>query len=339
MKQNERDMSGFFGFVLVGSGNISTTYLSAIGKVAGAEVVALVSRSGHRPQGIEDGVPVVTSLSEVTADYQGVILCTPNGTHCEGACEAAALGKHVLTEKVLEITRERMDKMIAACDAANVNLGVSYQRRMSPGNVATKRLLDDGSLGRIFAADMRVKFYRDMDYYNSATYRGGYSIDGGGPFIQQAAHNVDIFAWFFGLPDTVVSMLDTFRHDIEVEDHGVALMRYGNGMIGTITASTASKPGFAPVLEIHGVNGSLVLVNDEITGWNVDGVANPVVNTDYEVHDGSTSAAVTDTAGHEAIISDFITAARENRAPAVTASSAKLATDLILQIYESNVSR
>ncbi len=330
-------MSDSFRFAIVGSGNISTTYLQAIDKVEGAEIAGLISRSGSRPDGLPDDVPVVASLSEMTADFDAVILCTPNGTHCEGACEAAALGKHVLTEKVLEITRARMDQMIAACDAANVNLGVSYQRRMSPGNVAVKRLLEDGVLGRVFAADMRVKFYRDMDYYNSGSYRGGYAIDGGGPFIQQAAHNVDIFAWLFGLPIKVVSMLDTFTHEIDVEDHGVALMRYPDGMIGTITASTATKPGFSPVLEIHGENGTLVLENDEITGWHVDGVANPIKATDFEVHSGSDSAAVTDTAGHEALIADFIEAAREGRSPAVPASSARQATDLVLQIYESNI--
>ena len=330
-------MSAAFGFVIVGSGNISGTYIQAIEKLDDVAVVGLVSRSGNRPKTLAKDIPVVDSLQEIPVSYDAVILCTPNGTHCEGASQAAALGKHVLTEKVLEITRPRMDRMIAACETAGVNLGVSYQRRMSPGNMAVKRLLENGTLGRVFAADMRVKFYRDMDYYNSGAYRGGYAIDGGGPFIQQAAHNVDIFAWFFGLPTKVVSMLDTFTHDIEVEDHGVALMRYPDGMIGTITASTATKPGFSPVLEIHAETGSLVLENDEITGWHIDAVPNPVQNSDFEVHSGSDSAAVTDTAGHEAIIADFAKAAREGRAPAVPASSARLATDLVLQIYQSNL--
>ena len=176
-----------------------------------------------------------------------------------------------------------------------------------------------------------------MGYYNSGDYRGGYAIDGGGPFIQQAAHNVDIFTWFFGMPVKVVSMIDTFTHQIEVEDHGVALLRYENDMIGTITASTATKPGFAPVLEIHSDRGSVIMENDEITAWHIDGIEQPKRDANFEVHSGSDSAAVTDTAGHEAILSDFAQAVRDGRPPAIPACSGRLATELVLQIYESRV--
>ena len=132
-------------------------------------------------------------------------------------------------------------------------------------------------------------------------------------------------------------MLDTFTHDIEVEDHGVALLRYENGMIGTITASSATKPGFAPVLEIHSDRGSVIMENDEITAWHMDGVARPNHHAAFEVHSGSDSAAVTDTAGHEAILTDFVNAVQTGRPPAVPASSARLTTELVLQIYESRV--
>ncbi len=330
-------MASPFTFIIVGSGNIGSTYARALANIDGASLGGLVSRSGRRPAWLPEDAEVAGSLGEIQALYNGAILCTPNGTHHLQAEEAAALGKHVLTEKVLDITRENMDRMTQACDDAGVTLAVTFQRRMSPDNVAVKALLDAGALGRVFAADMRVKFYRDMDYYNSGDYRGGYAIDGGGPFIQQAAHNVDIFTWFFGMPSKVVSMLDTFTHEIEVEDHGVALLRYANGMIGSITASTATKPGFAPVLEIHGERGSLVMENDEITAWHVEGVERPKQQADFEVHSGAGTAAVENTSGHEAILTDFIEAVETGRQPAVPASSGRLATELVLQIYEGRI--
>ncbi len=330
-------MQDVFRFVLVGTGNIGGTYARAIDKLEGVEITGAVSRSLRRPDYMPSGAQIRERLSDVTAPYDAVILCTPNGLHHQGAIEAANLGKHVLTEKVLDINAANMDAMTTACADARVNLGVSYQRRMSPDNVAVKSLLDQGALGRVFAADMRVKFYRDMAYYESGDYRGGFAIDGGGPFIQQAAHNVDVYVWFFGMPVRVVSMLDTFTHDIEVEDHGIALLRYESGMIGSITASTATKPGFAPVLEFHAEKGSCVMENDEITLWEMDGVENPSQPTDFEVHSGADSAAVADTAGHEAIIGDFVSAAREGREPAVPPASGRLATELITQIYAANV--
>ncbi len=327
-----------FRFVIVGSGNIGGTYAKAIANLDEAALSGLVSRSGRRPDYLPEGLEIAPSLSAFQGNYDGVILCTPNGTHHTFAKEAAALGKHVLTEKVLDIKRVHMDAMTQACEDAGVTLAVTYQRRMSPDNVAVKALLDDDALGRIFAADMRVKFYRDMEYYHSADYRGGYAIDGGGPFIQQAAHNVDTFVWFFGMPDKIVSMLDTFVHDIEVEDHGVALMRYDNGMIGTLTASTATKPGFSPVLEVHSDKGSFVMENDEITEWHVDGVPRAKRDdAEFKVHSGSDSAAVTDTAGHEAILRDFVEAVRQQRPPMIPPASGRLATELVLQIYESRV--
>jgi predicted dehydrogenase len=329
-------MSIPFRFAIVGSGNISSAYIQSIGNLPDVELVALVSRSGRRPEDLPANVPVCPSLSQVDRPFDSVILATPNGLHCQGAIKASGLGKHVLTEKVLDISREAMDRMTEACEQAGVKLGVAFQRRMSPDNVAIKKLVEAGTFGRIFAADMQVKFYRDQAYYDSAPYRGGYEVDGGGAFIQQAAHNADLLCWLFGMPDKVVSMLGTFDHDIEAEDHGTALFHYPDGMIGTFCASTVCRPGYPTRLEMHAEAGSVVMENDQITTWSVDGVDNPSA-ADFDVHDGATSAAVSDTAGHEAIIRDFVQAVREDRDPAVPPASGRLATELVLQIYENNL--
>ena len=114
-------------------------------------------------------------------------------------------------------------------------------------------------------------------------------------------------------------------------------MRYPNGMIGTITASSACKPGFPPVLEIHSEKGSIIMENDEITAWHIEGVDKPNRTDKFVVHSGSNSAAVADTAGHEAILADFVDAVRQGREPAVPASSGRLATELVLQIYQNNI--
>ena len=325
-----------FNFAIVGSGNIGATYTRALENVSGAGVAALVSRSGNRPDYLPHGTPVFDSIDRIDVPCDAVILCTPNGLHHQGAIEAARRGLHVLTEKVLDISIANMDAMHDACERAGVQLGVTFQRRMSPDNAAVKDLLDQGALGKIYAADMRVKFFRDMDYYNLGDYRGGYAIDGGGPFIQQAAHNLDIFCWFFGLPTEIVAILGTLARDIEAEDHGVAAMRFGDGMIGSITASTIAKPGYSPVLEIHTERGTIIMENDEITAWDIEGVDNPSKKPeDFEIHSGSASAAVTDTSGHEAILADFVQACRGNRPPAVPAASARLATELALNIYQA----
>ncbi|SMF03602.1 Predicted dehydrogenase [Alteromonadaceae bacterium Bs31] len=321
-------------YVIVGTGNISNTYVKAISELEHSELVGCISRSGkHLPANAE--APCWPSLAAVKADFDAVIVTTPNGLHCQGAIEAAKLGKHVLTEKPLGITIEQVDQAIAACEQAGLTLAVCFQRRTSPDNQAIKELLSKNALGRIFSADLSAKFYRGQDYYDSAAYRGGYDIDGGGPFMQQACHNLDLYTWFFGLPTKVVSTMGTFAHNIQAEDHGAALLKYDNGMIGSVVASTATWPGFAARLEVHSDKGSFTMTDDVISQWHFEDIPNPSDSNFNYNHDGATSAAVDDCSAHKSILLDFEDAIAQGRAPLANAQSARQTTALISQIYQS----
>ena len=328
-------------FALVGSGNIANTYVNAAAKVAEAEIVSVVSRSIIRARnyGSNHGIAgAAESLAAVEEPFEAVMLATPNGLHHVDALEAARLGKHVLTEKPLDVTLKNMDRMIEACHLAGVCLAVTYQRRMSQSNIALKKLLDQGALGKIYAADLSVKFYRGQEYYDSADWRGTLEIDGGGPFIQQASHNVDTLTWFFGMPSRIMAKTALLAHKgIEVEDHGAAILTYHGGMIGTIIASTVAKPGYPVRLEIHAAKGSVITANDEIINWDVEGVSRPKVETDETIHSGAGAAgvAVTDTSGHEAIIRDFCLAIREKRIPAVSGVEGRKTGLVIDAIYRA----
>jgi predicted dehydrogenase len=326
-------------FLIVGSGNIASTWVDVVRKTPGARLAGVVSRKGLRPSIVarERDVPVFPSLRDAAAAFDAAIVATPNGLHHEAIVEAAGLGRHVLTEKPLEISLDRADKAIAACHAAGVTLGVCFQRRMSPDNSAVKALLAAGKLGRVFAADFAIKFFREQSYYDSAPYRGGWGIDGGGAFMQQASHQVDLYRWFFGLPVSVKSFTGTLAHRMEAEDHGAAIFLHEGGMIGSIVASTLASPGFPARLEIHAEAGSITMENDTIKGWFVDGVANPSRPAAGVIHGGSGAAGakVSDTTGHEAILGDFIEAITEKRPPAISGEDARLTTELILKIYEA----
>ncbi|HEX5127069.1 MAG TPA: Gfo/Idh/MocA family oxidoreductase, partial [Rhodocyclaceae bacterium] len=209
----------------------------------------------------------------------------------------------------------------------------AYQRRMSPDNLVLKKLFDRQAFGRIYAVDLACKFWRDQAYYDSGAYRGGLDIDGGGPFIQQASHNIDLYIWFFGMPSKVVSMMGTFAHDIEAEDHGAVLFKHDNGMIGTVVASTAARPGFPARLEVHCEKGSFSTIDDRIAMWAIDDIGNPAHAVPSNTEDSSKNAAISDTSRHEAIIRDFEAAVREKRQPLADAASARQTTELILKIY------
>lgn len=320
-------------YVLVGTGNISNTYVAAIKNLPGSEIVGCISRSGNRPSSAQH-LESQKSLTDITSSFDAVIITTPNGTHHHAAIEAAALGKHVLTEKPLDISLEKMDAMIAACNKSGVVLATSYQRRTNPDNKTLHKLLSSNAFGRIYAADLSCKFWRDQKYYDSASYRGGWAIDGGGPFIQQACHNIDTYIWFFGMPTQVTSLLGTFAHDIEVEDHGAALLKYENGMIGTIVASTAARPGLPARLEVHCEKGTFVTLDDRIHYWEIDGIENPAYQGPSNNGNNANSPLITDTERHEDILRDFESAIATGSSPLIDAFSARQTTELILKIYE-----
>lgn len=323
-------------FVIVGSGSIAGTYVKALANAADAELAGVVSRSGRVPAGAPENIEIADSLERIGTPFEAVIIATPNGLHHLGIAAAARLGKHVISEKPLGISIPAMDTALRACAENRVKLAVSYQRRLAPDNMIVKELIEQGKLGRIFACELQAKFYRDQAYYDSAPYRGNKALDGGGPFIQQASHNIDLYAWFFGRPEKTVSMMGTFLHRIEGEDYGVAILKHPDGMIGTITASTDCYPGFPAKMMIHSDLGYLVLENDVITEWRIGELPNPSVSAGLRLHSGAGSAAVNNTAGHEAVISDFIEAVRLDREPAVSGEAARTATEIIIDIYTAN---
>ncbi|MFO8015330.1 MAG: Gfo/Idh/MocA family oxidoreductase [Phycisphaerae bacterium] len=327
-------------FVLVGTGNIAGTYAAAVEKVDEAAIVGVVSRDAARAGGFirENGLDAeaATALGAARADFDAVILATPNGLHHQGAIEAARLGKHVLSEKPLDVTAERMDRMIAACRDAGVRLGTAYFRRTRENNRIVKRMLDDGAFGRVYGADLSLKVYRPQDYYEGGAWRGTWDLDGGGPFMQQGSHDIDLACWLLGRPTAAVAMTGTFGHTgIEVEDHGAAALELAGGGILSVVASTVVQPGFPPRLDLFAERGSLSMENDRITFWGMEGMENPGAAPEGEQHSAAAGAAVKDTSGHEAVLRDFVEAVREDRPPLVPPESARVATDVILAIYRA----
>jgi len=315
----------------MGTGGISAAYVDAVSALPGAEIAGVVSRGRKIPPALSEAgksVPVAPELPGIDVPYDAVIIATPNGLHHQGTLAAAGLGKHVLTEKVLDASLQACDQMIEACRTAGTTLAVCYQRRTSPTNRRVKKLIEAGAFGRIFAVEIEAKFYRTDSYYQSAGYRGGKEIDGGGPFIQQASHDLDLLTWFFGRPVSVASAYGTFLHQIEGEDHGVAVLKFADGMVGSVIASTCCPPGSLAKMTIHSDRGHLVLQGDEIlvcemTGLSLDEIAavplEPI------------------SSGHAGIVADFVAAVQTGRPPLVSGAEARASVELIHRIYDSAI--
>src|SRR5581483_1151628 len=187
------------------------------------------------------------------------------------AVQAANAGKHVVVEKPMEITLQRCDDILNACAKNGVQLCPIFPSRFSPANLAVKEAIDRGRFGKLTLGDTYVKWWRTQQYYDSGGWRGTWALDGGGAYMNQAIHNVDLLYWFMGDVAEVAAVTDTLAHQrIEVEDAGVAAVRFKSGALGTIEATTSAFPGLLKKTEIHGTQGSAIVEQDDLLLWSFE---------------------------------------------------------------------
>jgi len=232
-------------FVIIGPGYISQRYVEKISTMHHASVAAVVGRNADRTRQYakQHGIPAYgTDLKTVVNEIhpQSAIICTPNALHHESVIAAANQGLHCLCEKPLDVSRQRQHSMIDACRHNDIKLGVAYIQRFHNHLQYIENAIKSGMLGDILVVDATMKIYREPEYYTKSSWHGTRTLDGGGPFIQQGSHMVDMVLWLTGDYQKVLEARRfNILHDIEVEDHGYAVIEFKNGAIGMIQVSTA----------------------------------------------------------------------------------------------------
>lgn len=311
-------------FIIIGPGNISEKYVHAIKAMNNASLVGVVGRSEARLKTYADKFGIEhwgTRLADVAKASQATaaIVCTPNGVHDEAVIEAASLGLHCMCEKPLHIALAAQEKMLEACRRHGVKLGVSYMRRFFPHILYLKQLVDEGAFGRITAVDVTFKHYRTKEYYDS--WHGTVAMDGGGPFIQQGSHIVDMALWLNdGYEEIYDAKMFQILHDIETEDHGYGILRYGNGAVGMMTASTACPGMVEERIEITGELGSAAVSYEKFLSFNLPGKELPEFKESGSLF--------------QKLLEDFVQAIEEDREPLISGESGALTTKFVLELYE-----
>jgi UDP-N-acetyl-2-amino-2-deoxyglucuronate dehydrogenase len=166
-----------FGFAIIGCGMIARFHARALAEVPGARIAALVSRNLDNAKKLAADLnldcPLYTDLTAALArpDVQAVIVTTPSGAHAEPAVAAANAGKHVVVEKPLEITAERCDRIIEACDRNGVQLCTIFPSRFGDANGALKAAVDAARFGRLALAETTCKWWRPQSYYDQGGWK------------------------------------------------------------------------------------------------------------------------------------------------------------------------
>src|SRR5207302_10185168 len=191
-----------------------------------------------------------------------------SGALLEPAMAAADAGKHVVVEKPLEITLERCDRLIDACDRRRVRLCTIFPSRFGDANQALKKAVEAGRFGRLTLGESTCKGWRPQSYYDEGGWKGTKALDGGGALMNQAIHNVDLLLWMMGPVTHISGFTATLAHErIEVEDTAVACLRFASGALGVRQATTSVYPGLPKTIAVHGDRGTAVIEQEDVLRW------------------------------------------------------------------------
>ena len=248
-----------------------------------------------------------------------VLVLTPPNTHLELVEKIAATGKHVLLEKPLEVSTEKSQKLVSICKSKNLTLGVVLQHRFRP---AAEKLHENlPRLGKLVSASAMIPNWRPQSYYDQPG-RGTKARDGGGVLITQAIHTLDLFLSFAGEASSVSSFVTTTPvHRMETEDLVCAAVKFKSGALGVVHATTAAYPGFPERIELIGTQGTALLEGTALKMQFLDGQSLELKTESGAGGTGADPMAFPHD-WHRSVLSDFLDAIEQRRAPRVSGAEA-----------------
>jgi predicted dehydrogenase len=295
MSADNSDVTGSrVRLALVGAGVIGALHGAVATALADrVELVAVADLQLDRAEKLaaEDGGKAFATLTEALAavDVDVVSVCTPTGAHGSVAIEALQAGKDVIIEKPAETTLAKTDEIIAAQRASGGLVTVISQHRFDPSTELAVDAIGRGELGRLTSGICSVDWWRGQTYYDSGDWRGTWALDGGGALMNQGVHTVDLLVATLGRPVEVFAYTATLAHErIEVEDVAVGVVRFENGALGVLHATTAAYPGLSARLQVHGDRGSVIIDNDKLSFVHLTPAGSSAAERAY----GSASTAI-----------------------------------------------
>ena len=326
-------------FAVIGCGRIAQNHFEAIKHHSSrAELTAIcdIDPAALTRAQEKTGTRGFASLTELLARVKTdcIVLATPSGLHPHQAAEAARAGLDVMTEKPMATRWSDGLAMVRACDEAGVRLFVVKQIRRNRTLQLLKQAVDQGRFGRIYMVNVNVFWTRPQSYYDSAAWRGTWEFDGGA-FMNQASHYVDLLDWIAGPVESVMAYTGTLARNIEVEDTGVAALKWRNGAMGSINVTMLTYPkNLEGSITILGERGSAriggIAVN-EIKHWDFDAVE----PTDAEIHEASFQTTSVYGFGHPLYYDNVINTLRGDAQPETDGREGLKSLELLIALYMS----
>lgn len=259
---------------LIGFGGMGRIYAQMIyaGMVPGMVLAGVCCRNAEGQMLLKaqfPGVAVYTDADEMAAheqDFDAVIIVTPHSSHISLGCQFAKLGKHILMDKPAGICAGEVEGLVRYCEEQGIAFSMIFNNRQLPAFKAMKQKLESGMLGTLHRAVWVCNdWYRSPAYHSSAGWRSSWNGEGGGMMINQNPHFLDMWNWFFGLPDKLYASMEFGRYnDFLVDDAVDMQLFYDNGFHGTFISATGEAPGINR-MEVWGTKGRLTMEGNKIT--------------------------------------------------------------------------
>lgn len=325
---------------MIGLGMVSGTFADAIQNCKGVDLSLVYARSAESRTRFlakwpDLGAAEAVSIAEIAAsDVDFVLLTTPPNARQDIVEELVAAGKPILMEKPIERTLDAAVKLVETCETADVPLGIMLQHRARPVVKDLRALLPQ--LGALRMAEVNVPWWRPQAYYDEPG-RGSYARDGGGVMISQAIHTMDLMLSLTGRVTEVTAMnATTGLHNMESEDFMCAGLRFENGAVGQLFATTASFPGKGETITLHFAQGSTHLEAGQLQiNWH-DGRSETIGQAASSGAGADPMAFSSD--WHRFVIEDFAEGLSQGRPPMISGRSALAVHRLIAALEASGTS-
>jgi len=325
-------------FALIGCGTIANKHIESINRIINAKLVTICDSDKDKAKelGEKYRIPWYGDSNYMIEhqDVDVISILTPSGTHAQIAMDLIKYKKHFVIEKPLALRLEDADAIIEACDKANIKIFVVQQNRFNPPVKKLIEAIDNNEFGKLVLGSIRVRWCRTQDYYDQKKWRGTWAYDGG-VFTNQASHHIDMLMWMMGRVESVMAITSTRLVNIEAEDTGVAILKFKNGALGVIEATTATRPkDLEGSISILGEKGSVEIGGfymNELETWNfLDDDED--VNHIFETY-GKTPEIFA--WNHTEFLKDVVDSISNNKKGLIDGLEARKSLELINAIYES----
>lgn len=262
---------------VIGVGNIGTMHAKNIynNRIQGMELVAICDTNPLRLEACREQLMGVQQYSDYLSLLQSnsidaVIIAVPHRLHSKIAMDALHAGLHVLLEKPMDVTVSEANKLLDVSKKSDKIFAMMFNQRTNPLFQKAFEIVHNGQLGELKRSVWIItNWYRTQHYYDSGSWRATWNGEGGGVLLNQAPHNLDLWQWICGMPESIRAFCNVAKyHDIEVEDEATIYAKYKNGATGVFITTTGEYPG-TNRLEISGDRGKLVLEQGSLKWWKL----------------------------------------------------------------------